>query len=350
MNTNQDARKLDLIGKEDLRRRTVRAVIEQDMSKAEAARVFGVSRTSVHWWLSLYHKYGDDGLTPKRPGRPKCGGRLQGWQAATIVNLIKDHCPEQLKMPFALWTREAVRDLIHMRFGIQYSPGMVGRLLRRWGFTPQKPVTRAYERNDNRIHAWLKRKYPALRRRAKRENAEIYWEDETGLRSDHLVGRSYSPRGHTPVIRNTGNRFGCNIISAVNNLGKMRFRVFKGSFNQWVMIDFLERLVRDAKRKVIVIVDGHPAHKGKRVTPWLKENALQCELVLLPGYAPELNPDELLNQDLKSNVFSSGRPRTRDELVAQTRSYLRATQKRPDIVRAYFQEAHVNYAAESNYS
>ena len=350
MNTNQEARKLDLIGKEDLRRRTVRAVIEQDMSKAEAARVFGVSRTSVHWWLSLYHKYGDDGLTPKRPGRPKCGGRLQGWQAATIVNLIKDHCPEQLKMPFALWTREAVRDLIHMRFGIQYSPGMVGRLLRRWGFTPQKPVTRAYERNDNRIHAWLKRKYPALRRRAKRENAEIYWEDETGLRSDHLVGRSYSPRGHTPVIRNTGNRFGCNIISAVNNLGKMRFRVFKGSFNQWVMIDFLERLVRDAKRKVIVIVDGHPAHKGKRVTPWLKENALQCELVLLPGYAPELNPDELLNQDLKSNVFSSGRPRTRDELVAQTRSYLRATQKRPDIVRAYFQEAHVNYAAESNYS
>jgi transposase len=346
MNTKQDARKLDLIGKEDLRRRTVRAVIQEGLSKAEAARVFGVSRTSVHWWIDLYQENGEDGLTPKRPGRPKCGGRLKGWQAATIVNIIKDHCPDQLKMPFALWTREAVRDLIHMRFGIRYSVGMVGRLLRRWGFTPQKPVRRAYERNDERIRNWLKRKYPALRRRAKREKAEIYWEDETGLRSDHLAGRSYSPRGATPVIRSTGNRFGCNIISAVNNLGKMRFRVFNGSFTQSVMIDFLDRLIRDAKRKVIVIADGHPAHKGRRVKEWLKMHASQCELVLLPGYAPELNPDELLNQDLKSNVFSSGRPRTRDELVAQTRSYLKATQKRPDIVRAYFQEAHVNYAAE----
>ncbi len=346
MNTKQDARKLDLIGKADLHRRVVQSVIVQGTSKAGAARLFGVSRTSVHSWVALYERHGEDGLTPKRPGRPKGGGQLKGWQAATIVNIIKDNCPEQLKMPFALWTREAVRDLIVMRFGIRYSLGMVGRLLRRWGFTPQKPVTRAYERNDAKIRDWLTRQYPALRRRAKRENAEIYWEDETGLRSDHLVGRSYSLCGETPVIRNTGKRFGCNIISAVNNLGKLRFRVFKGSFTQWVLIDFLTRLIRDAKRKVIVIADGHPAHKGRRVKQWLEKHARQCELVLLPGYAPELNPDELLNQDLKSNVFSSGRPRTRDELVGQTRSYLRATQKRPDIVRAYFQEAHVNYAAE----
>lgn len=345
MTTKQDARKLDLMGKTDLRRRTVRAVLQKHLSKAEAARVFGVSRTSVHSWLALYHEYGENGLTPKRPGRPKCGGKLKGWQAATVVSIIKDCCPDQLKMPFALWTREAVRDLIHSRFGIRYSLGMVGGLLRRWGFTPQKPVTRAYERNDDRIREWLEREYPALRRRAKRENAEIYWEDETGLRSDHLAGRSYSPRGETPVIRSTGNRFGCNIISAVNNLGKMRFRVFNGSFTQSVMIDFLDRLIRDAKRKVIVITDGHPAHKGRRLKQWLKQHAPRCELVLLPGYAPELNPDELLNQDLKSNVFSAGRPRTRDELITQTRCYLRATQKRPDIVRAYFQEANVNYAA-----
>jgi len=346
MNTKQDARKLDLIGKEDLRRRTVQAVVHQGVSKAEAARVFGVSRTSVHLWVDLYETYGEGGLTPKRPGRPKGGGQLKGWQAATIVNIIKDHCPEQLKMPFALWTRAAVRDLIQMRYGIRYSLGMVGRLLRRWGFTPQKPVTLAYERNDRSIRRWLKHKYPALRKRAKGENAEIYWEDETGLRSDHVAGRSYSPRGRTPVIHSTGKRFGCNIISAVNNLGKMRFRVFKGSFTQSVMIDFLDRLVRDAKRKVIVIADGHPAHKSKRVKQWLKEHASQCELVLLPGYAPELNPDELLNQDLKSNVFSHGRPHTRTDLIEQTRCYLRGTQKRPDIVRGYFQEAHVSYAAK----
>lgn len=346
MNTKHDARKLDLAGKEDLRRRVVRAVTQQGLSKAEAARVFSISRTSVHAWIRLYEDGGEDELTPKRAGRPRGGGRLKGWQSATIVKIVTDKCPEQLKMPFALWTREAVRDLIEMRFGIRYSLGMVGRLLRRWGFTPQKPVTRAYERNDVAIRRWLKEDYPALRRRAKRQKAEIYWEDETGLRSDHVAGRSYSPRGQTPVIRSTGKRFGCNVISAVNNLGKMRFRVFKGSFTQTVLIDFLKRLVRDAQRKVIVIADGHPAHKGREVKAWLKKNASKCELVLLPGYAPELNPDELLNQDLKSNVFAAGRPYTPEDLMAQTHSYLKATQKRPDIVRAYFQEAHVNYAAK----
>lgn len=345
MDTRQDARKLDLFGKEDLRRRVVRAVVDEGLSKAEASRVLGVSRTSVHAWLALYERRGEDGLTPGRPGRPRGGGRLRGWQAAAIVNIIKDRCPDQLKMPFALWTREAVRDLIRMKFGIRYSLGMTGRLLRHWGFTPQKPVTRAYERDDEAIRHWLRYEYPALRRRAKRENAEIYWEDETGLRSDHLAGRGYSPRGRTPVIASTGKRFGCNVISAVNNLGKMRFRVFRGSFTQSVLIEFLERLVRDAKRKVIVIADGHPAHKGRRVKQWLEAHASQCELLLLPGYAPELNPDELLNQDLKSNVFSSIRPRTPDELITQTRSYLRATQMRRDIVRSYFQEAHVHYAA-----
>lgn len=345
MATKQDARKLDSLGKEDLRRRVVRAVLHEGLNKAEAARVFSVSRTSVHAWLNLYDEPGLDGLTPKRTGRPRGGGRIKGWQAATIVNTIRDNCPDQLKLPFALWTREAVRDLIHSKFGIRYGLGMVGRLLRRWEFTPQKPVTRACERDDAKIRAWLKYEYPALRRRAKRENATIYWEDETGLRSDHLVGRSYAPRGETPVIRSTGQRFGCNIISAVNNLGKLRFRVFKGSFTQLVLIDFLTRLIRDAKRKVIVIADGHPAHKGRRVKQWLAEHASECELVILPGYAPELNPDELLNQDLKSNVFSARRPHTRDELVTQTRSYLRGTQKRPDIVHAYFEEAHVNYAA-----
>ena len=151
MNTKQDARKLDRIGKQDLRRRTVRAVLREGLSKAEASRVFGVSRTSVHSWVALYEAGGEDGLTPKRSGRPKGGGRLTGWQAATIVNIIRDYCPDQLKMPFALWTRAAVRDLIEMRFGIRYSLGMIGRLLHRWGFTPQKPVRRAYERDDEQI-------------------------------------------------------------------------------------------------------------------------------------------------------------------------------------------------------
>ena len=346
MDDKHDARKLDGLGKEDLRRRVVQAVVYQGVSKTEASTIFGVSRTSVHTWVDLYEQYGDEGLVPKRPGAGKGGGYLKGWQAGVIVNIIKDRDPEQYKLPFALWTREAVRDLIWERFGIWYAIRSVGDLLERWGFTPQKPRTRAYERDDEAIRHWLEHDYPKLRARAKREDAEIYWEDETGLRSDHFVGRSYSPQGQTPTASTTGKRFGCNIISALSNKGTMRFRVFEGSFNQDVMIDFLSRLVRDAQRKVIVVCDGHPTHKGKKVKRWLEAHSDECELVLLPGYAPELNPDEVLNQDLKANMFSSNRPSNKPQMIEQTRSYLTSTQKRPDVVQSFFQETHVAYAAK----
>lgn len=346
MNRKHDARKLGVSAKEDLRRRAVRAVLEDGGTVAGTAKTFDVSRTSLHWWLELYEEGGEEALTPKRPGRGKGGGYLEGWQAGVIVNIIKDRTPDQLKMPFALWTREAIRDLIEEKFGVRYAIRSVGDLLERWGFTPQKPQRRAYERDDEQVRQWLETEYPKLRRRAKREGAEIYWEDETGLRSDHFVGRSYAPRGRTPTAETTGRRFGCNIISAVNNQGTLRFRVFEGGFNQEVMIDFLARLVRDAERKVIVIADGHPSHKGKKLRRWLEAHRHECELVLLPPYAPELNPDEVLNQDLKANVFAGGRPAAKAQMIDQTRSYLRSTQKRPDVVQSFFQETHVAYAAD----
>lgn len=346
MNRKHDARKLGVSAKEDLRRRAVRAVLEHGGTVAGTAKTFDVSRTSLHWWLDLYEEGGEQALTPKRPGRGKGGGYLEGWQAGVIVNIIKDRTPDQLKMPFALWTREAIRDLIEEKFGVRYAIRSVGDLLERWGFTPQKPQTRAYERDDEQVRRWLETEYPKLRRRAKREGAEIYWEDETGLRSDHFVGRSYAPRGQTPTAETTGRRFGCNIISAVNNKGTLRFRVFEGGFNQEVMIDFLARLARDAERKVIVIADGHPSHKGKKLRRWLEAHRHECELVLLPPYAPELNPDEVLNQDLKANVFAGGRPAAKAQMIDQTRSYLRSTQKRPDVVQSFFQETHVAYAAD----
>ncbi len=344
MNTKHDARKLDLIGKLDLRQRVVQSVKVQGVGPGKAARIFGVSRTSVNSWCKLYDSEGVDGLVPRRPGRPKGGGQLTAKQAAKIQRLIRDKNPDQLKFPFALWTREAVRDLIKQQFGIVYSINMVGVLLKQWGFTPQKPIVRALERNDEAIRAWVDQEYPKIRRRAKQENAEIYWEDETGLRSDHQVGRSYAPSGETPVIRGTGARFSCNIISAINNRGKMRFQVFKGGFNQDKMIEFLNRLIHDAKRKVIVIADGHPAHRGKKLKAWLADRANKIELIIMPGYAPELNPDELLNQDLKRGVFKSKRPKNSGELIEQTRTFLRATQKQPKRVQSYFREANVAYA------
>ena len=155
MNAKQDARSLNLFAKEDLRRRVVRAVVGEGLSKTEAARVFGVSRTSVHAWVNLYERLGEDSLTPGRPGRPRGGGQLQGWQAATIVNLITDRCPDQLRLPFALWTRVAVHKLVQQLFGFQMPIRTVGEYLKRWGFTPQRPFTRAYEKNPNAVKQWL---------------------------------------------------------------------------------------------------------------------------------------------------------------------------------------------------
>jgi len=344
MNTITDTRRLSPTGQEDLRRRVVQAVVEQGLSKSVAARMFGVSRTSVHHWVDKFRSRGARGLTSKPRGRPR-GSRLKGHQAATIVRLISDRCPDQLKLPFALWTREAVGQLIRERYGVQLSISTVGRYLRRWGFTPQKPIRRAYERDPAKVKKWLDEEYPAIRRRAKREKAEILWGDEMGLRSDHQTGTSYGRKGKTPVIPGTGQRFSCNMISTITNQGRLTFMMFKKRFTANVMIQFLRRLVRQAKRKVFLIIDGHPVHRSRKVKHWVENHKQQIRLIQLPGYSPDLNPDELLNQDVKSNALGRRRPSNQTEMIDDVRSYLRSTQRQPAVVKNYFQHETVLYAA-----
>jgi len=341
---NHDARTLDPKAKEALRIRVARAVIDDGMSQAEAVRTFHVGRTSVHHWTKAYDKGGLAALKGKRLGRPP-KSRLAGHQAAAVVNRVTDRTPDQLKLPYVLWTRQAVRELISQQFGVDVSVWTVGRWLRKWGFTPQKPLRRAYERNPEAVAAWLNEVYPRIKARAKREKAEIHWGDEMGLRSDHQTGTTYAPKGKTPVIPGTGQRFGCNMISTVTNLGTLRFMVFKQRFTSDVMITFLGRLLRQSDRKVFLIVDGHPVHRSGKVKRWLEARAERIEMFLLPGYAPDLNPDELLNQDVKSNALGRRRPPDQTTLIADVRSYLRSTQRQPHIVRSYFDEQNVSYAA-----
>lgn len=339
-----DARSLSAESQEALRRRVVRAVVEDGMRQVKACRTFGVSKTAVHNWLKSYRCRGAQALRSRPRGRPR-RSRLKGHQAATVVRLIRDRCPDQLKLPFALWTREAVGQLIAHRFGIQLSVSTVGRYLKRWGFTPQKPLRRAYERNPAAVQKWLDEEYPAIQRQAKREQAEIHWGDEMGLRSDHQTGTSYGRRGQTPVIPGTGQRFRCNMISTITNHGRLTFMVFKKQFTADVLIKFLRRLVRQAKRKLFLIIDGHPVHRSGKVKRWAEKHAAQLRLILLPGYSPELNPDELLNQDVKSNALGRRRPTHQDEMIGDVRSYLRSTQRRPEVVKNYFQHETVRYAA-----
>jgi len=270
---------------------------------------------------------------------------LAPHQAAVTVRLIESRCPDQLRLPFALWTRQAVQQLLARRFGLQVSVWTVGRYLRDWGFTPQKPVRRAYEQNPTVVRKWLEREYPAIRQQAKRESAEIRWGDEMGLRSDHQAGRSYGRRGQTPVIPGTGQRFGCSMISAITNRGRLAFMVFRQRFTARVFLLFLRRLIRQAGRKVFLIVDRHPVHKAARVSRWLANHQAEIRLFWLPAYSPELNPDELLNQDVKTNAVGRQRPADAQELVGNVRCYLWSAQRRPVSVQRYFQESHVQYAA-----
>lgn len=331
------------LAQDALRRRIIHAVC-QGMSQAEAARVFVVSRQSINGWHRCWREKGMRGLRSRPRGRPSVI-RLAPWQAATTVRLITDRCPDQLKLPFALWTREAVRDLIAHRFGIRLSVWTVGRYLNHWGFTPQKPLRRAYEQDPKAVRHWLTKEYPAIRTCARRQGATIYWGDEMGMRSDHQAGTSYGRRGETPVIPGTGQRFRCNLISAITNRGKLAFMVFNEKFNAFVFIVFLKRLIRHAERKVFLIVDEHPVHVSGRVKRWLARHRQQIRLFFLPGYSPDLNPDELLNQDVKTNAVGRRRPRNKMVMVGNVRSYLWSTQRRPQKVRAYFKHPKVRYAA-----
>lgn len=339
----RDFRSLSPEAQEDLRRKAVKAVLA-GRTRKEVACLFDVTRESVGAWVKRYKAGGAEALKAKRRGRPR-GGNLLPWQAGQIAKAIMDRHPEQLKLPFYLWTREAVVQLIEKRFGIRVSKWTAGRYLARWGFTPQKPVRRAFEQNPEAVRQWLERDYPAIRTQAKREKAQIYWGDEMGVRSDHVVGRSFSRRGHTPIILATGQRFGCNMISAITNRGRLNFMVFKKRFRADVLVEFLRRLVRQAKRKVFLIVDGHPVHRARKVKKWLEKNEHDIRLFFLPGYSPELNPDEILNQDVKTNAVGRRRAHNQHELIANVRGYLRSRQKQPHVVQSYFNEEHVRYAA-----
>ena len=339
-----DARKLPPAAQADLRRKAV-AAVRAGESKTEVARLFGVARQTVHTWVNAYQEGGAAALKARRRGR-RPGKRLSGKQSAVIRRRIRDRHPDQLKLPFYLWTREAVGELIAREFGIEVSVWTVGRYLGDWGFTPQRPARRAWEQNPKAVRRWLREEYPAIRKQARAAKAEIYWEDEMGLRSDHAAGRSYAPRGQTPAIPTSGNRFGCNLVSAITNRGRLYFSVFRGSFTTKVFLEFLRRLVKQVKRKVFLILDGHPVHRARAVTHWLARHTERIRVFRLPPYSPELNPDEYLNQDVKTNAAGRQRPRDADEMMGNIRGYLRSTQRQPALVVNYFHAGSVRYAAE----
>ena len=262
-----------------------------------------------------------------------------------IRRLICDKTPDQLKMEFALWNRQAVSQLIEARLGVKVPIRTIGEYLKRWGFTPQKPIKKAYEQRPAEVRKWLDEDYPQIAARAKIEQAEIHWGDETGLRSDDVRGRGYAPKGQTPVVRVNNKREGLSIMSTVTNQGKVRWKIFEGAMNADILIDFFKRLIQDAERKVFLILDNLKVHHARRVKDWLADHEEEIEVFYLPSYSPELNPDECLNADLKDGVTRRAPARSKAKLKKAAISHLRKLQKSPRRIRKYFEHKPVRYAA-----
>jgi len=316
------------------------------MTYVEIAEALGVNRNSVSNWCRLYSSGGSSAIASKTRGRKHGMKRtLTTDQEDEIKRCIQDKTPDQYKLTFALWTRQAVRDLIKLRTGISMPIRTVGEYLKRWGFTPQKPLKRAYEQRPEAVKKWLNEDYPSIQARAKTEEAEIHWGDETGIRSDAQHGRSYAPRGKTPEIRLSAKRTSMNMISTVTNQGKVRFMLYDKALNAQVLIKFMKRLCREANRKVYLILDNLRVHHAIIVREWLAKHTDEIEVFYLPSYSPELNPDEYLNGDLKAGVHTMPPVRSQKGLKRAILSHMKRLQKTPGRVAKYFEHPSIRYAA-----
>jgi transposase len=340
-----DMRKLAPAAQEE-RRRQVIGLRQNGASYAAIAAQVGLSQTGVFDICQRFAAKGKKGLLSGKRGRKPDEQRLlDATQERAIKRLICRHMPDELGLDFALWSRDAVRALIRRQYGVRLAVRTTGTYLARWGFTAQKPLRRAYEQCPAEVRHWLRHEYPAIVARARRARGIIFWGDETGLRADDVRGRSYAPPGKTPVVQPNHRRIRLGLISAVSNRGELRWKVLDGAIKAPVLISFLQRLIRDAKRKVFLILDRLRVHRSAAVREWLARHKAKIEVSYLPSYSPELNPDEGLNADLKQHVTRKAPMRSKQALKQATISHMRRLAKSPARIRSYFRQKPVRYAA-----
>jgi transposase len=341
MKTNEfDGRRLDHKTREKIRIRAVK-LVEQGHSPEQVIKALGFHRSCIYEWLAKYREGGTSALETKPlAGRPK---KIDGRQMKKIYDIVTMKNPLQLKFELALWTRDMVRDLIRDKFGVRLSLVSVGRMLKKMGLSPQKPLHRAYQQDPELVQQWIENEFPKIKKMARKARADIYFGDEASVRSDYHSGTTWALKGQTPVVQTTGARFSVNMISAISPSGKLRFMTIDGLFNAVKFIEFLKRLIHNAKKPVFLVVDGHPTHKAKKVRQFIESTNGKLRLFVLPPYSPELNPDELVWNNLKNQRVGRKRIVGPDDLKCKIISSLRSLQKMPRKIKGFFRQKHVRY-------
>jgi transposase len=318
--------------------------VQEGEGPSDVIRSYGLCRTTIYKWLRAQRRGGAQALSARRhPGRPT---KLSQRQKLQVRRWISGKDPRQYGFDFGLWTRQIVADLIGKKFRIRIAVTAVGRLLAELDITPQKPLRRAYERDPVAIERWKREQYPRLRARAKRLGAKIFFLDEAGVRSDHVLGRTWEVRGQTPEVPTSGKRQSVNAISAVNGLGEFWYEIYTQRFNATLFIKLLKNFMKYRKARVFLVLDSHPSHLAKLVQAYLKGLEGRLELHFLPGYAPELNPDEFVWNHLKNQGVSKKPLLQGESLRARVHSDLQAIKARPKLVRSFFRAPSVAYTTD----
>lgn len=329
-------------------RKTVIKLIQSGKKKKDVALLFGIRPSSISEWVKIHKEFGVKGLKANKRGvKSEDKKLLTQEQEVKIQKMIIDRMPDQLKLDFALWTRKAVKELVEREFGVILAINTMGDYLRKWGFSPQKPKKRAYEQCPKAVQKWLDNEYPKIKSKAKEEGAEIHWGDETGVKNNCNHGRSYSPKGKTPVKKHMSKRFSTNMISTVTNQGKVQFMIYSGSMNSDRLIEFMGQLIKDNKTKIFLILDNLRVHHSKPVKEWLNKDEIKTkiEVYYLPSYSPDRNPDEYLNCDLKQGMSSKPSPKTQEKLTENIQNHMERLQQSPKRIVKYFNHPSIKYAA-----
>jgi transposase len=322
------------------------ARVQEGEQPSEVIASYGFHRCTIYRWLKAVRGRGQGfKALAARPatGRPRT---LTVAQERQVFRWINGKHPRQYGFDCGLWTRQIVRDVIVQRFGVRLSLASIGAVLARQGLTPQKPLQRAYQRDPAAIVRWQRETYPAIARTAKRDQAEIYFWDESGFRADAVQGRTWGAKGQTPVVSVPGQRQRISAASAISAKGAFWFATYAGGLTGERFVTVLRRLLRGRRKPLHLILDGLPAHKTKAVTQYVADLDGKLTLHYLPGYAPDLNPDELVWSYAK-RTGNARRPLQKGEkLDERVTRQLAEIGRRPVLVRSFFKHPSVAYITD----